>query len=36
MALNDQKLKFFSDHILKELGIVYSPEVYFQLEQRLE
>ena len=36
MALNDQKLKFFSDYILKELGIVYSPEVYFQLEQRLE
>ena len=36
MALNDSQLKFFADYIEKELGIVYSPMNYFQLEQRIE
>ena len=36
MALNEIKLKFFADYIEKELGIVYSPQVYFQLDQRID
>jgi len=36
MALADYKLKFFADLIQKEIGIIYSTAVYFQLEQRLE
>lgn len=36
MALSDLKLKFFADYIQKEIGIIYAPQVYFQLEQRLE
>jgi chemotaxis protein methyltransferase CheR len=34
--LSEFKIKYFVDYILRELGIVYTPEVYFQLEQRLE
>ncbi len=36
MPLNNVKLKVFVDYIQKELGIMYAPEVYFQLEQRLD
>ena len=36
MGLNESQLKFFADYIEKELGIVYSPMNYFQLEQRIE
>ena len=36
MGLSDNQIKFFADYIQKELGIVYSPAVYFQLEQRIE
>ncbi len=36
MALSENKLKYFADYIQKEIGIIYSPQVYFQLEQRLE
>ncbi len=36
MGLSEQRLKYFADFIHKEIGIVYSPQVYFQLEQRLE
>jgi chemotaxis protein methyltransferase CheR len=36
MALTEVQLKFFADFIEKELGIVYAPMNYFQLEQRLE
>lgn len=36
MPLSNAKLKFFVDYIQKELGIMYTPEVYFQLEQRLD
>jgi chemotaxis protein methyltransferase CheR len=36
MTLNDQQLKYFADFIEKELGIVYAPMNYFQLDQRIE
>jgi chemotaxis protein methyltransferase CheR len=36
MALSDVQLKFFADFIEKELGIVYAPMNYFQLEQRID
>jgi chemotaxis protein methyltransferase CheR len=36
MGLSESQLKFFADYIEREIGIVYGPEVYFQLEQRLE
>jgi hypothetical protein len=36
MAMTDIQLKFFADFIEKELGIVYAPMNYFQLEQRIE
>ncbi len=36
MGLSDAKLKYFADYVKKEIGIIYGPEVYFQLEQRLE
>ena len=36
MALSAEQLKYFAEYIEKELGIIYLPEVYFQLEQRLE
>lgn len=32
----ESKVKFFADYIQKEIGIIYVPEVYFQLEQRLD
>lgn len=35
MLLNSQ-LKFFADYIQKELGIIYSEQIYYQLQQRLE
>jgi len=36
LGLTETKLKFFADFIEKQLGIVYEPHVYFQLELRLE
>jgi chemotaxis protein methyltransferase CheR len=36
MSMTDVQLKFFADYIEKELGIVYAPMNYFQLEQRIE
>lgn len=30
------QLKFFADYIQKELGIVYSEQIYYQLQQRLD
>lgn len=36
MKLSESQMKFFADFIFKELGIVYAPQNYFQLEQRLE
>ena len=36
MGLTEPQLKFFADYIEKELGIVYAPMNYFQLEQRIE
>ncbi len=34
--LPNPQLKFFADFIEKELGIIYSEHVYYQLQQRLE
>ena len=34
--LSNSQLKFFADYIEKELGIVYSNQIYYQLQQRLE
>lgn len=36
MALPEKQLQFFAEFIQKELGIVFSSQNYFQLEQRLE
>lgn len=36
MALTEPQLKYFADFIEKHLGIMYAPQVYYQLEQRLE
>lgn len=35
MALNTAQLQFFAQFVQKELGIIYGPENYFQLEKRL-
>lgn len=35
MTMSETKLKYFADYIESQLGIQYSPAVYFQLEQRL-
>jgi chemotaxis protein methyltransferase CheR len=34
--LPNSRLKFFADFIEKEIGIIYSENVYYQLQQRLE
>lgn len=34
--LSNNSLKFFADFIAKELGIIYSESVYYQLDQRLQ
>lgn len=34
--LPNVRLKFFADFIEKELGIIYSEQVYYQLQQRLD
>lgn len=36
MALTAGQFKFFADFIQKNIGIIYLPENYFQLEKRLE
>lgn len=36
MTLSANQVKFFADYIQKELGIVYAPQNYYQLEKRLE
>jgi chemotaxis protein methyltransferase CheR len=36
MSINNIEFKFFADFIEKELGILYPPENYYQLEQRLK
>jgi len=36
MALKENQLKFFADFIEKHLGIMYAPQVYYQLEQRID
>lgn len=36
MSASNVSLKFFADFIEKELGIVYLPENYYQLDQRLK
>lgn len=33
--LTDSQYKFFADYIEKELGIIYTPSNYYQLEKRL-
>lgn len=35
MALTNDQLKFFADFIQSKLGIIYSPDNYYQLEKRL-
>lgn len=34
--LSNTRLKFFADFIEKELGIIYSDQIYYQLQQRLD
>lgn len=34
--LSNSRLKFFADFIEKELGIIYSDQIYYQLQQRLD
>lgn len=36
MALSNAQYKFFADYIESQLGIVYVPENYYQLESRLK
>jgi chemotaxis protein methyltransferase CheR len=36
MALSETQLRFFADFIKKEVGIIYEPQNYYQLEKRLE
>jgi chemotaxis protein methyltransferase CheR len=36
MSVSVNQLKFFSDYIERELGIVYAPQNHYQLEKRLE
>jgi chemotaxis protein methyltransferase CheR len=36
MSLSPQEIKFFADYIESQLGIVYAPENYYQLEIRLK
>jgi chemotaxis protein methyltransferase CheR len=36
MSLKTEEVKFFADYIESQLGIVYAPENYYQLENRLK